>query len=233
MSVLDLSKVPFPHNNLRTFLDTVCDTHELDYAAYAGMDPTAGTVHGFVNYPDEWQARYVKQGFQHKDPTLLMASRSIAPLDWHRIRNEASFQTIFSAAHDFGIAEQGLTIPVRGPLGDIGLFSVTRKCSDEEWSLLKTKILGDLQVAAVHLHDHVLKASTLNQKLMHPSLSSRETEILQWVAAGKSQQDVADILAISNRTVEVHLRSSRTKLTALTTPQAVGRAIGLGLIYPV
>lgn len=233
MSVIDLSKLPFPQKNLRSFLDTVCETHELDFAAYAGMDPITQTVHGFVNYPDEWQTRYVKQGFQHKDPTLLMASRSIAPVDWHRLRKEASFKTIFSAAHDFGIAEQGLTIPVRGPFGDVGLFSVTRNCSDREWKLLKADILGDLQNAAVHLHDHVMKESTLTRKLTHPSLSARETEILQWVAAGKSQQDVADILSISNRTVEVHLRSSRTKLAALTTAQAKGRAIGLGFIYPI
>ncbi|WP_299568038.1 LuxR family transcriptional regulator [uncultured Sulfitobacter sp.] len=233
MSVLDLSKLPFPQNNLRSFLDTVCETHEFDFAAYAGMDPVTRTVHGFVNYPDEWQTRYVKQGFQQKDPTLITASRSVAPVDWQRLRSENSFQTVFRAAHDFGIAEQGLTIPVRGPLGDVGLFSVTRKCSDREWSLLKTEILADLQIAAVHLHDHVLTTSTLNQKLTHPSLSTRETEILQWIAAGKSQQDVGDILSISNRTVEVHLRSSRSKLAALTTPQAVGRAIGLGLIYPI
>jgi DNA-binding CsgD family transcriptional regulator len=30
----------------------------------------------------------------------------------------------------------------------------------------------------------------------------------------------------------VHLRSAREKLGALTTVQAVGRAIGLGIIYP-
>ena len=57
-------------------------------------------------------------------------------------------------------------------------------------------------------------------------------EVLQWLAAGKSQQDVADILNISTRTVEVHVRSSREKLVALTTSQAVGRAIGMNLIFP-
>lgn len=233
MSIVDLSKLPFPQNDFRSLLDSVCEKHGLDFAAYAGMDPIARTVHGFVNYPDEWQARYVKKGFQHKDPTLLTAARSIAPVDWQRLRNETSFKTIFRAAHDFHIAEQGLTIPVRGPFGDVGLFSVTRKCSDREWGLLKAHIISDLQTMAVHLHDHVMKTNLLTHKLMHPSLSSRETEILQWVAAGKSQQDVADILSISNRTVEVHLRSSRSKLSALTTAQAVGRAIGLGLIYPI
>lgn len=232
MSVIDLSKLRFPQNNLRSFLDTVCETHELDFAAYAGINSIEQTVHGFVNYPDEWQNLYAKLGFQHKDPALLLASRSIAPVDWQRLRKVASFQTVFRAAHDFGIAEQGITIPVRGPYGDIGMFSVTRDCSDREWKLLKSSILGDLQTAAVHLHDHVMQISALGRTLMHASLSAREVEVLQWVAAGKSQQDVADILSISNRTIEVHLRSCRTKLAALTTSQAVGRAIRLGLIYP-
>ncbi|MCP9480846.1 LuxR family transcriptional regulator [Shimia sp. CNT1-13L.2] len=233
MSVVDLSKLPFQGNNLRSFLDEVCETHELDYAAYAGMNPIAGSVHGFVNYPDEWQKVYVDEGFQNRDPALIAASKSIAPVDWQRLRGEDTFQTIFRAAHDFGIADQGLTIPVRGPFGDVGLFSVTRKCSDAEWALLKKQIIGDLQNAAVHLHDTVVKSHALTQKLTHPALSEREVEILQWTAAGKTQQDVADILSISSRTVEVHLRSSRSKLGALTTSQAVGRAIGLGLIYPL
>jgi DNA-binding CsgD family transcriptional regulator len=232
LSVIDLSKLPVPENNFRLFLDTVCEAHELDFAAYAGVNPIAQSIHGVVNYPDDWQTRYVKQGFQHRDPTLIVASKSIAPVDWKRLREESSFKTIFNAAHDFGIAEQGMTIPVRGPYGEVGLFSVTRNCSDREWDMLKPDILGGLQNAAVHLHDNVMRSHAMTGELMQPSLSAREVEILQWVAAGKSQQDVADILSISNRTVEVHLRSSRSKLGALTTPQAVGRAVGLGLIYP-
>lgn len=232
MSVLDLSQRPFPENDFRSFLDSVCATHELDFAAYAGVNPITQAVQGVVNYPAEWQDRYVSQGFQHTDPAILAARRSIAPVDWQRLRG-LDTAGVFRAAHDFGIIQQGLTIPVRGPLGDVGLFSVTRNCSDREWKLLKGAILGDLQNAAVHLHDHVTQTSLLTRKLTHASLSARELEVLQWVAAGKSQQDVADILTISNRTVEVHLRSGRVKLGALTTSQAVGRAIGLGLISPV
>lgn len=233
MSVIDLSKRDFPNNNLRQFLDTVCETHEVDFAAYAGLDPIAQTVHGFVNYPDEWQQLYVQHSFQHRDPTLLSASRSIAPVDWKRLHTEREFDQIFSKAHDFGISKQGLTIPVRGPYGDIGLFSVTRDCSEREWQLLKANILSELQAAAVHLHDHVIRSHALGAKLTDPSLPQREKDVLQWIAAGKTQQDVGDILSISNRTVEVHLRSSRTKLGALSTAQAVGRAIGLGLIHPL
>ncbi len=96
----------------------------------------------------------------------------------------------------------------------------------------KREVIGDLQFAAVHMHDNVMRSGVLMQALQRPRLSSREMQILQWVAAGKTQQDIGDILSISHRTVEVHLRSSREKLSALTTAQAIGRAIGLGLIYP-
>jgi len=36
-------------------------------------------------------------------------------------------------------------------------------------------------------------------------LTKRETEVFQWLAAGKSNKDIATILAISPRTVEKHL----------------------------
>ena len=87
-------------------------------------------------------------------------------------------------------------------------------------------------MAAVNLHDNVLNSDVLPTALARPSLSEREREILQWVAHGKSQQDIGDILTISHRTVEVHIRSGREKLGALTTAQAVGRGIRLGLIQP-
>lgn len=77
-----------------------------------------------------------------------------------------------------------------------------------------------------------MRSGTLSATLFHPNLSTRELEILKWAADGKSQHDIGDILSISHRTVEVHLRSARDKLGALTTTQAVGRAVGLGLILP-
>jgi DNA-binding CsgD family transcriptional regulator len=124
-----------------------------------------------------------------------------------------------------------MTVPIRGAFGDRGLLNVTAAMSQSEWHRLSREIVGEVQIAAVHLHDAVIRAD-LMKPLSRPLLSSREREVLQWVAAGKSQQDVGDILSISSRTVEVHLRSAREKLGALTTVQAVGRAIGLGLIYP-
>ena len=68
--------------------------------------------------------------------------------------------------------------------------------------------------------------------MWRPTLSLRAVEVLQWTAAGKTQQDIGDILTISLKTDEVQPRSARTKLSALTTAQAVVLGISLGFIDP-
>ncbi|MGG7644592.1 autoinducer binding domain-containing protein [Rhodovulum sp. YNF3179] len=232
MDLIDLSMARGSNEDYTRFLDQVCERFELDYAAYAGQSGIGDAVHGYVNYPDEWKLHYARKGFHRIDPTLHEAGRSIAPVDWQRLERNERFQSVFRNAREFGISDRGLTIPVRGPYGDIGMFSVTRDCKVDEWARLKKRFLSELQSVAVHIHDNVMQSDSLVQLLRYPALSTRELEILQWIAAGKSQQDVGDILSISHRTVEVHLRSSREKLCALTTSQAIGRAIGLGLIFP-
>ncbi len=232
MDHLDLSFVPDNEDPYIEFLRKIREKFGLDHVAYAGFNPISSTTHGHVTYDQNWTQHYAEQGLHKIDPTLIEARRSIAPVDWRLLERSDAFKKVFRDAHDFGISDVGMTIPVRGPFGDIGGFSVTSDVSGAEWDKLKKHILSDLQSVAVHVHDMVIQSDPLTNTLSAPQLSFREIEILQWTAAGKSQQDIGDILSISHRTVEVHLRSARQKLNALTTAQAVGRAIVLGFVYP-
>ncbi len=232
MDLIDLSKIPDADDRFLRFLDDLCQTLEFDHASYATLNPVSGTVQGFANYRPDWIEHYTRKGLHRIDPTLHYGRKSIAPVDWDRLERTPHFRTVFDDAPQFGVSPRGLTVPVRGPYGDFGLLSVTRGCSEREWHSLKKNVMGNLQVAAVHMHDNVMQSELAMATLHRPALSSRECEILQWVAEGKSQQDIGDILSISHRTVEVHLRSGRSKLGALTTAQAVGRAISLGLVKP-
>lgn len=232
MDIIDLGSVPSSSENYVCYIEQMCDTLGLDFGSYASVNPVTGAVVGYANYPDEWKTHYMNRNLHRVDPTLQKASLSIAPVDWQRFERDQKFKSVFFAAEDFGITAQGLTVPIRGPYGDRGLLSVTRNCSQEEWEKLKRHIMGNLQTAAVHLHDSIMRSTGLIGALGYPTLSSREKEILQWTAAGKLQQEIGDILSISYRTVEIHLRSARYKLGAVTTVQAVGRAIGMGLIHP-
>lgn len=232
MDIIDLSTVPGNTENFEGFVDQLCRKLGVEYGSYATMNPATGAVQGYATYRQDWKEHYIGRRLHHVDPTIHKSVLSIAPVDWSRFERDAKFHSVFRSAHDFGIANQGLTVPIRGPYGDRGILSVTARMPEEDWRKLSRQIVGDLQLAAVHLHDAVMRSGLLLPPLARPALSLREREVLQWAAAGKSQQDVGDILSISPRTVEVHLRSAREKLGALTTVQAVGRAVALGLIYP-
>ncbi|WP_120500941.1 autoinducer binding domain-containing protein [Roseovarius sp. EL26] len=232
MELIDLANMPDGQKDFVGHLRNVCENLGLEYASYASAHPFNGTVHAFTTYPERWKNHYMEHGLHLLDPTIEKTSRSIAPVDWSRLERDEQFTSIFTQARDFGLPDTGLTIPVRGPYGEVGLFSVSASVSAVDWQKLRTKIIGNLQSAAVYLHDAVMTSDAMMKSLRFPHLSAREKEILQWTAAGKSQQDIGDILSISPRTVEVHLRSSREKLFALTTAQAVGRALSLGLIVP-
>jgi DNA-binding CsgD family transcriptional regulator len=231
LKIIDLSTVPHSQDTVEQFMDQMCRRLGVEYASYGTVDPVTRVARGYATYKQDWKEHYVTNRLQLIDPTIHRSALSVAPVDWSRLARDSNFSKVFRSAHDFGISPQGMTVPIRGAFGERGLLNVTAAMSQSEWHRLSRAIVGELQIAAVHLHDAVIRAD-LMEPLARPILSSRECEVLQWVAAGKSQQDVGDILSISSRTVEVHLRSAREKLGALTTVQAVGRAIGLGLIYP-
>nr|WP_295742278.1 response regulator transcription factor [uncultured Acidocella sp.] len=57
-------------------------------------------------------------------------------------------------------------------------------------------------------------------------LSAREAEVLLWVARGKPNKDVSDILGISPRTVNKHLEQVFTKLGVENRASAAALAVG-------
>ena len=64
------------------------------------------------------------------------------------------------------------------------------------------------------------------------SLTSRQREALEWVADGKTSQDIALLMEVSAAMVEKHLRLARVALDVGTTAQAVAKASLMNLIFP-
>ena len=70
----------------------------------------------------------------------------------------------------------------------------------------------------------------LDQSELVEPLSSREIEVLELIAAGKSNQEMAGILHISLSTVKGHTSNIYGKLSVHTRTQAVSRGRDLGII---
>ncbi|HLX85581.1 MAG TPA: response regulator transcription factor [Terriglobales bacterium] len=74
---------------------------------------------------------------------------------------------------------------------------------------------------AAHLADH----------LSDETLSAREIEVLQQIAEGNRNRDIADKLFISEGTVKVHIKHIMEKLGANDRTQAITIAVRRGIIH--
>jgi two-component system, NarL family, response regulator len=63
-----------------------------------------------------------------------------------------------------------------------------------------------------------------------PELSPREVEVLQWVAAGKSNKEIGTQLFIAEGTVKTHVKNLLEKLAVVGRTAAIREAVHRGLV---
>ena len=230
MKVVDLEVEGHPDFDIGLILDEIRTACGVDHVAYCGLSPALHSAFGAVTYSEEWKTYYHHNNLIEKDPTLHVARRSIAPVEWSNLYASEEGSQFLNTASEFGLGKNGVTIPVHGPFGEVGFLSVTSSSSAKEWSGWYKSILSELHKYSVYAHDAVMQSHGPLTQMRRPTLSSRETEVLSFAAAGQSMAKIGYKLGIAEKTVELHLRSARTKLNSLNTAQAVGRAVRLGIV---
>lgn len=86
----------------------------------------------------------------------------------------------------------------------------------------------EIEAVANMMH---LRICQLPHATRHRTLSARQREALEWVAEGKTTQDIATLMGVSAAMVEKHLRLARAALDVETTAQAVAKGTLLNQIF--
>jgi len=68
------------------------------------------------------------------------------------------------------------------------------------------------------------------QRMVKPSLTQRELDVLQLLAQGRSNKDIGRRLAITEGTAKTHVKAILTKLDAISRTEAVAVAHRRGLV---
>lgn len=124
-----------------------------------------------------------------------------------------------------GTGIHGLQVPIFGQHGLKGAMSFGGRRIE---STLAVKLALTLVATACLKVTQKLGLAEASQT--SAQLSKREREVLQWVASGHRQNDIALTLGLSERTIENHLRRIRHRLGTPTTAGAVKTAINTGEI---
>lgn len=186
-----------------------------------------------ITFPEEWVGMYHEKDLSQVDPIVAATLDLKLPYTWDTENWKQDVtpeqDTFFRDAHDFEVC-RGLSIPIYGPLGDFGLFTFISETGPAEFGRLVAAKKHELHLLALYYHQ--IMQSIDEEQAGSVVLNDREEEILYWTAAGKTSSETGMIIGISEKTVQYHLYNSMKKLNVFSKPQAVAKAVLLGLIKP-
>ncbi|MFT7595649.1 MAG: DNA-binding CsgD family transcriptional regulator [Paracoccaceae bacterium] len=206
------------------------DAFGIDHMVYHWVD-SAGQQYGCGTYCDEWVEHYLAQNYLRTDPVIIGCFQRFHPVDWKRLDWSGKPARQFLAdALEYGVGNQGYSIPIRGPNGQFALFTANHTCDDDTWAAFAETHSRDLILIAHYFNRKALEFEPGRTPEQARSLSPREVDAMTLLAMGYSRAQVAETLAISEHTLRVYIESARFKLGALNTTHAVARAMSRGLI---
>lgn len=210
--------------------EQLCKYYSIDHVVYHWVD-SAGDHYGCGTYPVSWQQRYLEKNYLRVDPVIIGVFQRFHPVNWKQLDWSSKAAKEFQAAAiEFGIGNQGYSVPVRGPSGQFAIFTVSHSCDDDHWQTWTQERSRELILIAHEFNKKALEFEAKRRPGMTQSLSPRELDAMTFLALGYSRAKVADELSISEHTLRVYIESARHKLGAQNTTHAVARAISQGLI---
>ncbi len=206
------------------------DHYAVDHLVYHWVD-SSGDQYGCGTYSSDWQEKYLNENYLRIDPVIQGCFQRFHPVDWKRLDwSSKAAREFLRVSAQYGVGNQGYSIPIRGPNGQFALFTVNHSCADETWAQFTLDNRRDLILIAHYFNEKALEFEPARQPEQQQALSPREIDAMTLLAIGYSRAQVANALSISEHTLRVYIESARFKLGALNTTHAVARALSRGLI---
>ncbi|WP_298860455.1 autoinducer binding domain-containing protein [uncultured Sulfitobacter sp.] len=206
------------------------DFYAVDHLVYHWVD-SSGDQYGCGTYSEAWQHKYMEENYLRIDPVVQGCFQRFHPVDWKMLDwSSKAAREFLRVSTEYGVGNQGFSVPIRGPKGQFALFTVNHTCDDDIWAEFTEEHRRDLILIAHYFNEKALEFEPERQPEQQQALSPREIDAMTLLAIGYSRAQVANSLSISEHTLRVYIESARYKLGALNTTHAVARAMSRGLI---
>jgi LuxR family quorum-sensing transcriptional regulator LasR len=210
-------------------------TRKLGYSNFLiGLKPAPTDANQQVliysDYPDAWRTRYDAESYAAVDPVVQHCLNANRPLLWDRDNYRRPSESEFfeeAAAHGL---QQGLALPLHGPRGEAGMLCLKPSESGPRATATMIESLPMATLLRDYAMEGVLKARIECSTPVH--LTSREKEVLQWSAAGKTTWEISMILSCTTSAIDFHFKNIRRKFQVSSRQMAVLKAIQQKSITP-
>ena len=189
--------------------------------SWAGVG--ADRVHRFYfnDWPADWMEIYAREVSFADDPAVNEARRSMTPFTLPELRASGALppaaRRVISLGDDYGWRLL-FFVPIHGPASYCGLVSLASK----DGAALSPAARAALEMMALAVHRRCRATPGFGVgPPPAPALTKRQTDCLRWVAAGKSDADIAGLLEIAEATVHFHIEAAKKRLGVRSRVQAV------------
>lgn len=123
----------------------------------------------------------------------------------------------------FGM-QRGAFFPVHDAAGSRGVV-----CFSGDRVPFSQGEMLELTYLAAHVYNRLAEIRDMDHRATE-MLTEREIDCLNWTAAGKTSVEIAEILGLSEHTINHYLNRATKKLDTVNRTQAVAKALRIGLI---
>ncbi len=180
------------------------------------------------NWPTEWKEHWLGKNLIIHDPIARMALKTRKPFTWRHAYEHASRfgRDILDVSREFGFAD-GLAIPIYAEDSPPGCVTLGTDQLD-----LSPRERAAVELLSVHAYMRLELLYGPFEYQEIKSLTARESEILHFAAAGKTNWEIGTILSVSEFCVRDHLSRLQRKLNCANRAHVVAVAIQRSLILP-
>ena len=180
--------------------------------------------------PESYIEHYVEQNYVERDPVMKHLKKAAEPFTWGEVKQDERLskadRLIIDEAREFKVHD-GIVVPIITVSGSIAIFSPCGERPD-----LSPRARSAVEIMGI-MALQTLRRTNLRCLKADPNyrpLTRREREVIQWVAHGKSDDEIGEILTISSGTVQLHVENAKRKLDAYKRTTAVISALRRGEI---
>lgn len=198
----------------------------LNIPSATSMDISSNSI--ITNWPADLLASYDKVALLSDSPVIQRLRKSATPFTYDiehvaKQRPERSMGESIALFERFNL-HRGAYFPVHDATGARGAVSFAG--DRPHFSLVE---MMELTFIAVHVFNRLAEIRDLDNRATD-TLSDREIDCLNWTAAGKTSVEIAEILGLSEHTINHYLNRATKKLDTVNRTQAVAKALRIGLI---
>lgn len=221
---LDSVRVDFLHEHIESFLEKTfaCAYWKDCHGRYLGVNDVFLQASG-VGSPLDIIGKTDRDLIWHEQAQALMTNDKII------ITTENAQVWLEQAQHTDGYIANYLShkSPLRNRRGKvIGVFGLSYVFEEDDWSVDKLTEIN--MIVGGGALDRIKRYLSTLQRNKH-QLTRRQLDCLFYLVQGMTAKQIAEMLALSRRTVEQHLDSIRAKLGCQLRSELIARALDLGL----